>query len=129
MDEPASRPSGAFESIRRISDSTLAILRTRLELASLELREEKLRALDLFFRAAAVVVFGILTLVSATATLVLIFWDRSPLLTLGLLTTLYALGTAALAWGLKKRIDLNPQPFANTVAEFKKDCECLQKEP
>ena len=129
MDEPASTPSGPIESVRRMGDSALSIGRARLELASLELREEELRVLDLFLRMAAVMVFGILTLVSATAMVVLLFWGRSPLLTLGMLTTLYALATVAAAWGLKKRTESNPPPFANTVSEFKKDFECLQKEP
>jgi uncharacterized membrane protein YqjE len=129
MEESASPPPGRLESIRRIGDSALAILWARLELVSLELREEKLRALDLLLRAAAAAVFGLLTMISATALVVLLFWSRSPVLTLALLTALYALATVAIGWSLKKRLESSPSPFANTVAEFKKDCECWPKKP
>jgi len=129
MDESATPPPGRLESMRRIGDSALAILRTRLELVSLEIREEKLRALDLLLRAAAATIFGVLTMVSATALVVLVFWNRSPVLTLGLLTAVYALATVAAGWSLKRRVESSPSPFADTVAEFKKDCECWPKKP
>jgi uncharacterized membrane protein YqjE len=121
MDEAESKSGGVLASVRRIFDSVLALLHSRLELAVIELQEEKNRLLGLLLRVAGVVVLGMLTLVTATATVVVIFWDQSPVLTLGLVTAVYALATGAVWWGLRRRLQTGPPPFADTLAEFKKD--------
>jgi uncharacterized membrane protein YqjE len=72
-------------------------------------------------------VLGLVALLAATALLVVIFWDYSHVLTLGVLAVVYALAALAIWLDLRKRINTAPSPFANSLAEFKKDAECLQK--
>ena len=126
MDDPESKVGGLLASVRRIRDSVLALIPTRLELASIELQEEKTRFLDLLLRAAAVIVLGLMGLIVGTAWVVVLFWDYSPAMTLGIITIVYALGAFAFWSDLKKRLHTAPPPFADTLAEIKKDCECLQ---
>jgi len=126
MDESESQSGGVLASVRRIFDSVLALLHSRLELAGIELEEEKLRQFGLLLRTAILVVLGMLTLMTATATVVVIFWDQSPELTLGLVTAVYAVATGAVGWGLRRRLKTDPSPFADTLAEFKKDREWLE---
>ncbi len=126
MDDPESKSGGAVGSLRRIVDSFFAILFSRLQLAAIELQEERIRVVDLLLQAALVVVLGILALVSATATLVVIFWDTSPVLTLLIITAVYVLGTVLAWWTVRERLKNGPAPFADTLAEFKKDREWFQ---
>ena len=125
MDENDSKPAGLFDSLRRLGDSILALTHRRLELAALELQEEKYRLIDLLLRAAALVVLGILTLVSATALVVVTFWERSPVVTLAIVTGLYALGALMVALGIRAKLKASPPPLSDTIAELKKDREWL----
>lgn len=126
MDEYEAKSSGMFESLRRLGDSVLSLVNSRLELASVELQEEKYRLIDLLVRAAALVVLGILTLVSATALVVVIFWERSPVAALAIVTGLYALAALMVALGIRGRLKNTPPPLADTIAELKKDREWLR---
>ena len=121
-----SKSAGLFDSLRRLGDSVLSLAHRRLELASLELQEEKHRLIDLLLRAALLVVLGILTLVSATALVVVIFWERSPVAALAIVTGLYALAVLMVALGLRAKLKTGPPPFSDTIAELKKDREWLR---
>ena len=127
MDESESKSSGLFDSLRRLGDSVLSLAHRRLELASLELQEEKYRLIDLLLRTALLVVLGILTLVSATALVVVIFWEPSPVAALVIITGLYAVATLMVALGLRAKFKTGAPPLSGTIAELKKDREWLRK--
>src|SRR5580765_3672443 len=116
MDESEPKSGGFIASVRRITDSVLAILNARMELAALEFQEERIRLIDLVLRVAAVVVLGLVSLLAATALLVVAFWDYSRLLTLGVLAAVYALAALVIWWDLRKRINTSPSPLAGTLA-------------
>jgi uncharacterized membrane protein YqjE len=118
---------GLFDSLRRLGESVLGLAQRRIEVFALELQEEKVRALDLLVRAAALIVLGLLALVAATATLVVALWDTSPVLVLGLVTLAYGIGAAGLALGIRRRLRHGPKPFSGTIEEFRKDRECFGK--
>ena len=85
MSDPA--PTRLGESLKGLADSGLATLQTRLELFSVELKEEKLRASGFLFDtvlAALFIGFGVVFLM---ALLTVLFWDSHRLLALGLATT------------------------------------------
>ncbi len=121
-------PTGSlFDSLRRMLEAVLGLAQRRLELFAVEAQEEKFRVLDLLFRAAAVIVLSLLTLVAATATLVVALWNTSPVLVLVLVTVGYGLAAVALAASLRRRLREGPKPFAGTLEEFRKDHEWLGK--
>jgi uncharacterized membrane protein YqjE len=129
MDDPEPKSGGLFASVCRIGDSVLALLGVRLELAALELQEEKVRLLDLLLRLAVCIVLGTLVLLSATALVVVIFvrvFHYSPVITLAVITAVYGLAALALWWDLQRRVNTAPPPFADTLAELKKDSELFR---
>lgn len=125
MDDSEPTTGGPLHSARQIIDSVLGIFQARLELASVELEQEKLRLLELLLRTAVLVVLGILTLVTATATIVVLFWETSPVGVLCVVTAIYAAASLGAALGLRRQLKQAPPPFAETLAEFKRDRECL----
>jgi len=127
MDQPTEREGGLFASLRRLLDSALALVQNRFEVFTVELQEEKIRLVDLLVRAVVVVVLGFMTLIAATALVVVWFWDTSPVAVLAIVTLLYGLTAAGMSYRLKQRLQRSPPPFAGTLAEFKKDRECLGK--
>ncbi len=129
MAEPESKSGGAFGSVRRIADSVHAILLSRLELAAIELQEERVRIIDLILQALVVLVLGTVALIAVTATVVVVLVrvaDLSVLTALALVAGAYALATALVWWNLRERLKNGPQPFADTLVEFKKDREWFQ---
>ena len=116
-----------FASLRRLLDSALALVQNRFQVFTVELQEEKIRLVDLLLRAVVVVVLGFMTLIAATALLVVGLWDTSPVAVLAVVTLAYGLTAAGIGYSLKQRLQRGPPPFAVTLAEFKKDRECLGK--
>ena len=127
MDQPTEKEGGLFASLRRLLDSALALVQNRFEVFSVELQEEKIRLVDLLLRAVVVVVLGFMTLIAATALIVVWLWDSSPVAVLAIVTLLYGLTATGMGYSLKQRLQRSPPPFAGTLAEFKKDRECLGK--
>jgi uncharacterized membrane protein YqjE len=127
MESPPESDGGLFRSLRRMFDSAMALVQNRFELFTIELQEEKIRAFDLLLRAAAVMVLGFMTLIAATALVVVWLWDTSPVAVLAIVTLAYGLAAGIIGYSLKHRLQRGPTPFAGTLAQFKKDRECLGK--
>jgi uncharacterized membrane protein YqjE len=127
MDESPETQGGLFASLRRMFDSALKLVHNRFELFTVELQEEKIRLFDLLLRVAAVVVLGFMTLIAATALIVVWLWDTSPVAVLAIVTLGYGLTAAGIGYSIQQRLKNGPPPFAGTLAEFKKDRECLGK--
>ncbi len=125
MDEPSSSSGGLFASIRRTVSAGVGLVQTRLELFSVEFQQEKWRVVDLLLRAALIIILGILTLGMLTATVVYLLWDWSPMGVLVGLTALYGVATFLVLLSIQRSIKSGPKPFAGTLAELKKDRECL----
>lgn len=124
MSDPA--PTRLGESLKGLADSGLATLQTRLELFSVELKEEKLRAGGFLFDtvlAALFIGFGVVFLM---AFLTVLFWDSHRLLALGLSTTgLFIAGVWA-ATRAAGRLRTGSRLFASSLAEIAQDREALR---
>ena len=116
---------GLFDELRGLFGSLFDLAGRRLELLTLEAQEEKDRLLDLIFRAALIIVLSWMTLVCATATLVVAFWDQHPVTVLVVVTLGYGGAAALLALSLRRRLRQASRPFTGTIEELRKDRECF----
>ena len=126
MNASPPNPGGWLESLRRIGESLLALLRSRFELFTVEWQEEKLRLLNLLIwlgLAAAIGVAGVFVAIVALA-----FWLWATAGYAGLIGLAVAALVVAsgILWMIHRKIQTGPTPFAQTVAEFRKDGECLR---
>ncbi|CUA92906.1 phage holin family protein [Thiomonas bhubaneswarensis] len=120
-DEHSSQPDGLGAAWQRLTASAASLLQSRIELASIELAEERQRLLALAVLGAVAVLFGLLAVGSLTALLVILFWDRSHWAVLTALCVLY-FGVAAYCLYRIRQATLHaPVPFATTRAELAKD--------
>jgi uncharacterized membrane protein YqjE len=129
MFEPESEADagGIMESIRRLGSSLAGLLQTRAELFAVELQEEKLRAIRLLVWTAVAITLVVAGLLVAIGGLALFFWKMAGYWGLaGLATSVLGLA-AIILWIIHRCITRGPAPFAGTVAEFRKDAECLRK--
>lgn len=107
---------------QRLLSSGDAMFRSRLELAGIELAEERQRLLWLLLLGLLTMLFGLLALVSLTALLVVLLWDVvGPWQTLAVLFLLYAGVTGYCVFRLRAAVENAPVPFSATRAEFEKD--------
>ncbi len=117
---------GLFSSLRRLLDTGLDIVQTRLELIGTELEQEKLRLLGALWQGALALLLLGLALVCALGFVVLLFWEGYRLPAVGVLTLL--LGSAGAVFLRRARRALrSPEGglFALSLGELKRDRDGL----
>lgn len=112
---------GLKASAGRAANSALTLLRTRLELASIELAEERERLyvrLGLLFAAVLLMVFGVLGLGILIA---VYFWETQRVAAVLIPTAVCIVAGGLLFHKSKSIAQGGGLPFAATLAEFDKD--------
>lgn len=113
--------TGLKATTTRVAHSAMELLRTRLELASIELGEERERLyvrLGLLFSGVLLVVFGVL---GVGALLMVYFWDTNRIAAI-LAPTLVCIAAGALLLQRSSAVRrAGGIPFAATLAELDKD--------
>lgn len=117
---------GLFDSVKGLAASSVAIVRTRLELLSTEVAEEKERFLSLLWLGMAALFFIGLGIIFAALLLTVALWENHRLLVLAILTLLFlGLGLAALSMALKQARS-DSRLFSASLAELSKDQDHLR---
>jgi len=125
QDPVQNRPGGIFGSVKGLAATLLAIAHTRLELFSVELEEEWVRASSILTWSLVALFCGGIGVVFAALFLVFALWPTHPLLALGIPTVLFLL-IAGFSWRVVRgKLRAKPRPFAASLAELAKDREQL----
>ncbi len=111
---------------RRVVQRALVICENRLELLMVEMREERERVLRAIWLSLAAATFGLLAGIALTAVIVVALGGQYPVVALLILAALYA-AAAGLFYGRLRRLQRDWQTLAGTIAQLKKDRECLGK--
>jgi uncharacterized membrane protein YqjE len=122
MPETAATTAGLIQTFRRLLETFVAIIESRVELAAVELREEKARIVILLM-LAGLTLFAVMMAAMLLTGLILYFCRAHLSWTLGCFGGFYAC-LSYLGWrGLRRELD---KPFfADTAAQLKKDREWL----
>lgn len=116
---------GLYSSIKNLGATGVVILRTRLELLSIELAEEKERFLGLLGFGLAALFFIGLGIVFFALFLTVALWDSHRLLVLGMFTALFLVfGLVALSMAAKFS-SARSKLFSASLAELAKDRDYL----
>ncbi len=131
MAEPgAERPAAGFAAaLSGIAATLVALLRTRLELATVEFEEELEYVKAMIVLIVVATVFACFALVAFSVLVVIWLWDRYPLAAVAGVTITYALIAAGAAWSLKRQLVEHGRPFAATLSELERDAESLGRKP
>ncbi len=125
MQDPTHSPR-FFESLRQLAGSVASMARTRLELASVELAEEKARLLQHAFLGLLGLAFFGLSMVTLTALIVILFWDTYRWQSLVVLIAIYLGISAYCLMRVRSSLQSAPALFEATLAELDKDREALK---
>lgn len=131
MADPASSgaPSGGglIDSLRSFMASWVAVVKTRVEIVSTELEEQREWMQRILLLALATLFCVSLGLILLTLLVVVLFWDTDGRLwVLGGFALLYLGGGAGLGLLLRHKLKTKPRIFASTAAELGKDYAALQ---
>jgi uncharacterized membrane protein YqjE len=117
---------GLFSSVKRLLNTALGGVENRIELFLVELREERVRIVEVLLLGFAAAVLGFMGLLVVTVTLVVIFWDSARVPVLVVLSAGYCLAAGGLLWRLRIRLQ-RWSSFSTTLEEIKKDRACLDE--
>lgn len=122
---PASKPNLKAAS-KQFGRRLLTLLENRLELLTVEVQEERERLLHDLLLALGIAAFGLLAGLCFTAALVVLFWSRSPLTVLLVMTILYTVAGLLLTRLLARRLR-EWQSFSASLDQLRKDRQCLDQ--
>ena len=111
---------------KRLLARVMTMVGNRLELLTIELQEERIRLLRSFLLALGAAVFCFLTGVALSVAVVVLFWERSPVLAVTGLAVFYA-GCAAWFYSGFVRLQRDWRTLPDTIGQLRKDCECLER--
>lgn len=117
---------GLFGSLRRVWDTSASIIKNRAELAALELKEEKSRLVSTAIWGGVFVFSSFMAVITIACTLLFLFWEQRLFVAIGLLV-FCVIGALAAFLLVKGKIKA-PKPFADTIAQLKKDRAWLQRQ-
>ena len=104
------------------------MLRTRLELFSLEAAGEKSRLIRVLCMAFGALLFLSLALLVFSIAVALYFWPTEQrYLAIGVLALIYALAGLGLFWGVWHCLSNGPLPFSATLDELKRDISLAER--
>lgn len=126
MDPSPTNQGEQLGPLRRIGGSLLALARSRLELFTVELQEEKLRVLNLLVWLGVAAALGVAGIIIAMSALTFWVWAAAGYAGLVGLAVITLAGAAVILSVIRYKVRTGPTPFAHTVNEFKKDAECLR---
>lgn len=120
--------AGLFASLRGFAATSVALLRTRLELLKVEAQEEVGRLSGLLLWGIAAVLLAIVGLTFLAVFLTVLWWESHRLFALGIFAALF-IGAAGVAIGIALRLARQgSQLFAASLAELRRDVERLRAE-
>ena len=115
------RAPGLKPAAARLAAGALDLARTRLELAGVELAEERERVIALLVLTVAGAVLATFAVAAISLVVVAYFWDTHRFQAIAAIGAVYGV-LAALAFARASSIVRRaPSPFSATIAEFEKD--------
>ncbi len=116
------------QSVGDLACTLLSIVRTRIELFSLEASEQKSQLITLLGMAFGALLFLTLALLVFSIAVALYFWPTEQrYLALGLLALIYGLVGAGLFLAIRRRLLYSPMPFSATVDELRRDLALAER--
>lgn len=121
MEPSDSNTPGLWGSLRRVLDTLLGTLQTRIELFATELQEQQDRWINVLILALAGAFLGTMGLLLTTVALVLAAPPRWRLLVIAALGLAYLASAAAVFLRLRRQLRRAPPAFAESLAQIGKD--------
>jgi uncharacterized membrane protein YqjE len=121
-------PAGLASALFGIAATLVALLRTRLELATVEFAEERERIKSMLVLVVVATMSACFAIVALSVLIVVWFWDTHPLAAIFGVALFYAVVAGGALAALRQQVRAHGQPFAATLAELERDAEALRRD-
>jgi uncharacterized membrane protein YqjE len=128
-DPHARGAAGLGNALSQLGASALAMLRTRLALATVEFTEERERAKEMLLLVLSTVLVALFALLFASVFVIAYFWDSYRLTAVGAVTGFYLALAVIFLIRLRQRMQQRHSPFAATLSQLEEDAEALRRRP
>ncbi len=116
------------QSVGDLACTLLSIVRTRLELFSLEASEQKSNLIAILGMAFGALLFLTLAALVFSIAVALYFWPTDQrYLALGCLALIYAVLGVGLFWAVRRKLLFSAMPFSATVDELRRDLALVER--
>lgn len=112
-------------SLKKMGSALAGLLQGHLELAGIEIQEERARVFKLFLLASISLILGLLILVGLSAAIVIAFWETNPIAAILVLCVVYAIALAICIGRAVRLAKESASPFQATVEELARNRERL----
>jgi uncharacterized membrane protein YqjE len=109
------------DSVVRLASTTITLLRSRLELASIDVEDELRSMIGIALVGCAVVILAAFALLFITLAMVSIYWDTHRVASLFFAAGTFALTAISFAVCAWRFLESKPRFMAATIAELDKD--------
>ena len=124
-DSVSGQQAGLFGSLKTLASTLLGICRTRLDLLSNEIEEQRVWLSSVLLWALIALFCAAIGIVLVTLFVVVVFWDSNRLLTLFILAFLFLLVAIFSSRVALNKAQAKPKLFSASLAELSKDREQL----
>ena len=121
--------SGVFGALAQLAASALALLRTRIELASVEFAEARERIKSMAVLAAVGAVLALFALLFTSLFVIVCFWEANRIAAVGGVALFYTVVAAVTFLRLRKISREATNPFAASLEELEHDAAALRRRP
>lgn len=118
---PNDGAGGLFESLKTLSGTVVGVVRTRFQLLSTDIAEERERAISLMVLGLVALFCLGLGTVLLSVLIVIAYWESHRFLALGALAGVFLVASAGAVWLALHRVQTGPPLFAATRTELSKD--------
>jgi uncharacterized membrane protein YqjE len=119
---------GLLVSLKSLAGTLIEIARTRLELLSNDLEEDRLRMMRLLFVSVFMLFFFLVGVLLLTLLIIMAFWETYRLLAIGLIALTFLTIATGLAIYLLREIKRKPRLFSASLAELMVDRSLLESD-
>lgn len=114
-----------LNALKRIWGSSIEIIRTRLEILSLDVKEAEIRFIGILVFGIFTVLLISLGIILGVFMLIVTFWERDPLMIMGILTSALTIGGLVMLILLILKFKKGRGLFDGIIYELDKDLETL----
>ena len=114
-----------LNALKRLGQVSVEIIRTRLELVSLDIKEAGIRYISILMLGAATFMLLSLGLILGLFLLILIFWPTEPLLVIGIISGSLLISGLVVMIFLILRLKKVPGVFDGIISELDKDIQAI----
>jgi uncharacterized membrane protein YqjE len=123
------RATGLLQSLRSLLATLLALAQTRMELLTTELQEEVQRMAGMLMWGLTALLTGILGLLLAGLTVVVLYWDSHRVLAALAVTAFFVCASATAGGVLWLKLRRRPPFLHATLSELGKDAQAVEPRP